>query len=85
MKTCIMSYPPMCILWNDTGSVATEFVSRNPGLERVIGGGKDCRKWFANKCQLANPSTCPQQLSSLPVPPYYCSCTIQKGHLRVKP
>lgn len=75
----------ICILWDYTGSVATEFVSGTPGLERVVGGDKVCRKWFTNKRQLANSSTCPQQLGSPPGPPYYCSCTIQKGHLRVKP
>lgn len=76
---------PICILWNYTGSVATQFISGTPGLKRVIGGDKVCRERFTNKCQLANPSTCPQQLSSSPVLPYSCSCTIQKGHLRVKP
>ena len=76
---------PICILWNYTGSVATEFISGTPGLGRVRKGDKVCRKPFTNKCQLANPSTCPQQLRSLPVSPYSCSCTIQTGHLRVKP
>lgn len=55
---------PICILWNYTGSIATEFISGTPGLERVVGGDKVCREQFTNKCQLANPSTCPQQLSS---------------------
>lgn len=76
---------PICILWNYTGSIATEFISGIPGLGRVGGGDKICRKPFTNKCQLVNPSTCPQQLSSSPVSPYSCSCTIQRGHLRVKP
>lgn len=76
---------PICILWNYTGSIATEFISGTPGLERAVGGNKVCGKQFTNKCQLANPSTCPQQLNPPPVSPYYCSCTIQRGHLRVKP
>lgn len=46
---------PVNILWNYTGSLATEFSSGLPELERVLGETRSPGIMFTNQCQLVHP------------------------------